>query len=941
MENSQTWLIGGDPSCDIVVDLPTVSGRHCRLSRTHYGFSLEDLQSTNGTFVNGRRIEGPTRVTRSDTITLGRNVPMPWPEEEHDEADLDETPLYHGLPPEAKRPPPGQVPEAKRPDPNPLPKGEGTINIGRLADNDVVLDYPIVSGHHARIVVEQGEVWLEDLGSRNGTAIGAQGNRIERARLSPADVVYFGTLRVPAAKLLAGGLAMGSQPYTSLKVARQETIVGRASTCDIVLDDPRVSRRHARLLRSGEQVTIEDLGTLIGTFVSGRRITAPQALRPGDIVAIGRFTLKLAPDGNLEQRDYRGNVSIEARGVTVEVPGHRLLEGVSLTIYPSELVALMGPSGAGKTTLMNALNGYTPPAAGSVLFNGRDLYAHYDEFQGVVGYVPQDDIMHRDLTVGQALYYTARFRLPEDTSGYEIGKRIGEVIAQLGLEGTEQVLIGSPEKKGISGGQRKRVNLAMELLTDPAVLFLDEPTSGLSSEDALMVMKLLRKLADGGRTIIVTIHQPSLEAYRLLDDLILVSKDAKSPEPGRLAYFGPAYPQAVDFFNPGGVPDLKPGQDPSPDEVLRGLAQEKTAAWVERYEASPLKRLFVDARAGTQPVAHGQTPQPRSQRAFGFGQWWTLVRRCLAIKRRDTANTAILLAQAPVIALLVVMVFGKHVAEAVTPENWQSVAHATSITVFLLALAALWFGCSNSAREIVGEWAIYRRERMVNLKVPSYVGSKFMVLGGLCFVQCAVLLGIVYWGAGLKGPWLPMFLLLLLVALVGLGIGLTISALARSSEVAIALLPLVLLPLVILAGILQPVHEMSGLTQWMAQAMPSRWGFEGLLLLEIEERPKWTPPVLPSPALVAAPLPAPGKPTVETSPARGTQHQPRKPDVPQIKPAGEAATPEKPKQQDMAERYFAQEDERMGSRASGMALMLMLVLLVGAIHMILQSRDIH
>ena len=137
-------------------------------------------------------------------------------------------------------------------------------------------------------------------------------------------------------------------------------------------------------------------------------------------MAIGRFTFKLAPDGNLEQRDYRGNVSIEARGVTIDVPGRRLLEGVSLTIYPSELVALMGPSGAGKTTLMNALNGYTPPTAGSVLFNGRDLYAHYAEFQGVVGYVPQDDIMHRDLTVGQALYYTARLRLPADTSEGEI-----------------------------------------------------------------------------------------------------------------------------------------------------------------------------------------------------------------------------------------------------------------------------------------------------------------------------------------------------------------------------------------------------------------------------------------------------------------------------------------------------------------------------------------
>ena len=200
------------------------------------------------------------------------------------------------------------------------------------------------------------------------------------------------------------------------------------------------------------------------------------------------------------------------------------------------------------------------------------------------------------------------------------------------------------------------------------------------------------------------------------------------------------------------------------DRALPNLAAETTIR----------RRPCGQAASGRRTAATAKDPPGLRLRPMADAR-----RRCLAVKLRDTTNTAILLAQAPVIALLVVMVFGKRATGGATEENWQSAAQATSVTVFLLALAALWFGCSNSVREIVGEWAIYHRERMVNLKVPSYVGSKFMVLGGLCFLQCAVLLGIVYRGAGLKGPWSAMFLLLLLTALVGLGIGLTISALAR------------------------------------------------------------------------------------------------------------------------------------------------------------------
>ncbi len=367
---------------------------------------------------------------------------------------------------------------------------------------------------------------------------------------------------------------------------------------------------------------IEDLDSANGTFVNGARIHAPRPLEAGDRVTIGRFSFRVGVQGRLERQDRRGNVSVQAQAVAVSVDTRCLLEDVSLTVYPGELVGLMGPSGAGKTTLLNALNGYAQPTSGSVFFNGQDLYANYDQFRGLIGYVPQDDVIHEQLTVAQALYFSARLRLPADTSDAEIQERVRRVISQLALEGSEQVLIGSPNRRGISGGQRKRVNLAMELLTEPAVLFLDEPTSGLSSEDTINVMRLLRSFADQGRTIVLTIHQPGLEAYRLLDNLILMGRDAGSVEPGRLVYYGPAYPQAVEFFHPD---PLDARHALSPDDVLLGLAGLPCSIWQQRYEASTWKQQYVVDRAAGQASStdHPVSTAPLTEKPFDPLQWWT------------------------------------------------------------------------------------------------------------------------------------------------------------------------------------------------------------------------------------------------------------------------------------------------------------------------------
>jgi ABC transport system ATP-binding/permease protein len=459
--------------------------------------------------------------------------------------------------------------------------------------------------------------------------------------------------------------------------------------------------------------------------------------------------------------------------------------------------------------------------------------------------------MHRDLTVRQALYFRGRLRLPPDHAPADVRARVAAVVARLGLAGTEGVLIGSPERRGISGGQRRRVNLAMELLTDPRVLFLDEPTSGLSSADALVVMRVLRALADAGKVVVLTIHQPGREVFRVMDRLVVLGKDPGPAGAGRLAYDGPAFPDAIRFFAPRAA-------DLCPDAVLEGLSRRPAAEWAAAYEASPYRRARPEAEAD----AAAGPPAWTCPGVPAWRQWQTLGRRWLALKARDRANTAILLAQAPVIAALIALVFGRHAGAEVGDDNGARVAADLGTALFLTALAAVWFGASNAVREVVGEWAVYHRERVAGLSLRAYVAAKFTVLGALCLLQCLVLYGVVATACGLRGPAPTQLGLLLLAALVGAAVGLGISAAARTSEAAIALLPVVLIPMVLLGGAVQPRHKMGEASRALSQAAATRWAFEGLLVSEAAARPTFRPPAPPG-----APRPEPRDVAEAFSPA--------------------------------------------------------------------------
>lgn len=907
-----SWLVGSQDSCDVVVKEATASGLHFRLIQFDDAhFEIEDLGSTNGTYVDGKQIapHTPVPVTPRQRITLGSQVAFSWP-----------------VQPKLQSPaPPAQT---KAPDSAPSSR---VIRVGRAPDCDVILDYPVVSREHARITETNGQYSLEDLHSTNGTAVNQIQNRISaQVSIRPEDEVYLGSFKISAARLISErGAIAGDSAFRPVGFRDHNSLVlGRDPQCDQPLSSPLISWHHAQITRAPDGIFVEDLGSLNGTFVNGERVAGKIKVAPGQEISLATFRFQVREDGRLECRENHGNVSIEAAAITVNTPdGARLLETISLTVYPSELVALMGPAGSGKTTLLKALNGYTRPASGKVLFNGANLYQSYDLFRQQMGYVPQDDIVHPQLTVREALYFSTKLRT--DLSDSEIEKRIDNILEELGMRDKKDSLIGSPERKVLSGGQRKRVNIAMELITDTPVLFLDEPTSGLSSYDAEGVVDLLKRLARSGKTIITTIHQPSISIFRKFDNLIMISRD--SGKPGALAFFGPAYPDSIQFFHSrhdGSAAASNDTKDLNPEMLLTGLNAASTPVWCGRFIQSDYNKQFVMDRAGKIPEGTLHAPSPAARR-FSLKQWTQLVRRNVLLKVRDRAQLVILLLQAPLFAALIVLIFGplREPPDVNSPAFVPGIAAAKAFAElsgsiaeieFLMVVAAIWFGCNNAARDIVGEWTIYQRERMVNLKLPSYALSKFAVLFALCSFQCVALLGIVYFFCHLRGNFFQTALVLTLSSLVGAALGLAISARSSTTESAIALLPIVLLPILALGGGVRAAYKMPEPVRWISSVIPSRWAFEWNVIEEARAHVCGYPP---------------GLEIWDACPGGGKGVDAATTVVPEAVTHGDANTEPAPLTAGHSLRYsFAQTIAVLGA---------MLLALLAAVLASLKSRDVH
>ena len=679
-----------------------------------------------------------------------------------------------------------------------IPLTGAGVMLGADAACDVVL--PGLAARHARLEVVAGAHHVRaegDSAVRLGDAVIAADVPLV---LHDGDVLQLGALvvvyRNPLASRIAAVQHFATPPGTALLT------IGRAGA-DIVLEQALVARHHADLAWEGGHHVLRDRASANGTWVNGTRLRGERVLARGDVVQIGTFRLTYDGD-SLDSYDQRGAIRIDATAIERRVGGRALLTPTTLSIEPCEFVAIVGGSGAGKSTLMTALCGFNRATGGTVTLNGDDLYANYDAYRAVIGFVPQDDILHRALTVARALHHAAQLRLPADTSPAEIAARITAVLAAVEMSAHADKRI-----EDLSGGQRKRVSIACELLADPVLLFLDEPTSGLDPGLERKLMQTLRKLADGGRTIVLVTH--ATQNLGLCDHVAFVAA-------GQVVYFGPPA-QALTHF---GVADMAD---------VYGLTDDALAveAWVERYRGSLQYQAYAVDRPARAPAAptSGQRVAavagrrgPAQSRAR---QLQILCRRYAELVLADRRNLMLLLLQAPVIGLLLAMV-------SRTDGLTESRLEAKKL-IFMLATTGVWFGVINSAREICKEAHVLRRERLAGLHVGPYVGSKLIVLAALVLIQSAVLLAVVAARTTLPArgvllpPVLELYVTIALAGLAGTGLGLCLSAVATTPDKATSLIPIVLVPQVVFAGIMFALH---GPTEVLSMAVAARAAVDAL-----------------------------------------------------------------------------------------------------------------
>lgn len=757
---------------DIVYDSTFISRKHALIEIDESGnVFITDSESSNGTFLNGIRLESgiKTPLKEKDEIVFANQSGAKM---RCIQVDLAST--VFGTSPVI-----GVIDIIK------LLNQKELIKIGRKGfNNDIEFDDPIVSRNHAAVrKLPDGKYLIMDTSS-NGTYVNG------KLITGEFDISAEDEIGIAGHKFsIAHGIAKKeSKAIEALslkeKLLKKSTIIaGRNPDCDIFIDDQLVSRNHAEISREDSGYFITDLNSTNGTFINNQQIKGKVRFTENDTIFIGLQALKL--DEII--RDLSLETAIRAENVEkIYAGGYVGLQKITVHIPHRAFVALMGPSGCGKTTFMNALNGNNPATGGKVFIHGLELTANYNVLKRKIGYVPQDDIVHHGLSVEKSLYFAAKLRLPNDTSEQEIKDRIDEVLSNLNINDPE---IRKNKVGSLSGGQRKRVSIAVELLNKPSILFLDEPTSPLDPETIEEFLNNIRNLTEKGTTVVMVTHKP--EDLNYVDRVIFLATK------GYHAFYGDKN-DLLGYF------DCK--------NIIGVYSLLSKKSDVEKWYSKWYSQQVQTSAA----ITPGKIHKDRSESLL-LQLFW-LIRRYFSLKLSDSGNMILLMAQPVVIALLLIFIFEK----------------LQMGVLFLMAISAIWFGVSNAAKEIVGEIPIYKRERMFNLNIFTYLISKMVVLSAIALVQVILFVTIVklrYSSDPIELVFPVQYIAFMFyLAFSATLLGLLLSAIFSNTEKVMTVVPIALMPQIMLAGVVTRIDNVA--KELLSYITLGRWGTEGFARIQ-------------------------------------------------------------------------------------------------------------
>lgn len=672
--------------------------------------------------------------------------------------------------------------------------GKKVVTFGRSPANDIVLSSPLVSMEHGRFRLENGQWTIEDKGlytdrpSTNGLIF--NNASILSRDLCEGDFVRIddGVETIRDGVLFVFSAETSESRWETLPLSgRKEIVIGRDPTCDLVLPHISVSSQHAKIYSEQGRFYLVDTGSTNGVAINGSVLSGRRRLQEKDVIAITNSKL-IFTGSAIYYCCYKNGISVDASDVVITRGKGRkhFVTGdhVSLGIKPGELIAIIGGSGAGKSTLLNCLCGYLPPSNGEVYINGIDLYQNFDLIKKLIGYVPQSDIVYDNLTLYDMLSYTAKLRLPPDASAEEREAAITRAIRLVELTEKRDSFI-----KALSGGQRKRASIAVELLSDPNLLFLDEPASGLDPGTERNLMCSLREMADAGKTVILVTH--STLQLRLCDKIVFMGKG------GKLCFYG-SYEDALRFFDVADLVDVY------------NMITDDAPQWQAKYNSTVLRRGQVRRNA---PAA-----APKKRRSVQLG---VLCSRYFRLIVNDRQRLLLLLLQAPVLALLISLV-----ADGKQFEQYEM----TKSLLFALSCSAFWVGMLNAIQEICKERSILKREYMTGLSLNDYILSKILVLGVMCLLQSGLILVVFALTVGLPdeglftAPALEMLITTFLTAVASTAMGLFVSSLFSNADRAMTVAPILLMPQILFSGLIFKLDGATELISWFAVC---RWSMEG------------------------------------------------------------------------------------------------------------------